>query len=96
VARHPDDTSFAGTCPFHGACIEGLISAGAIAARCGVAMADLQKIPDDHPVWNFTAYYLAQVCPSYPYAACFVHIFPVFLCHVIFIGLVVYHNTVGD
>jgi fructokinase len=60
LARHPEDT-FEGTCPFHGACLEGYVSAGAIAKRYGCGIGELHTIPDNHPVWNFAAYYLAQV-----------------------------------
>lgn len=63
VARMAGDT-FPGTCPFHGACIEGMCSTGALAQRAGVAAADLVSLPDEHPVWDVAAYYLAQLCMS--------------------------------
>lgn len=61
VARtHSDD--FTGTCPFHKHCIEGMTSTGALAQRAGVSAAELANLPDDHPVWDQAAYYLAQLC----------------------------------
>lgn len=56
VTRHPSD-SFAGTCPFHGDCWEGLASGPAIEARWRQRAQDL---PDNHPAWQLESYYLAQ------------------------------------
>jgi fructokinase len=48
---------FAGICPVHGDCWEGLASGPAIAARWDVAPADL---PDDHSAWEIEADHLAM------------------------------------
>jgi fructokinase len=61
VPRHPDDLAFAGVCPFHGDCVEGLASAPALKARWGADPADL---PDDHPAWEIEAHYLAHLCAT--------------------------------
>ena len=47
---------FAGTCPMHGDCWEGLAAGGALAARWGAAPAELAS---DHPAWELEAEYLA-------------------------------------
>jgi fructokinase len=57
VARVPGD-AFAGVCPFHGDCIEGLASGPAIEARAGMPASQL---PPDHPAWGFVAHGLAQL-----------------------------------
>jgi fructokinase len=58
VRRHPDDLDFAGVCPFHGDCLEGLASGPAIQARWGRSLSDL---PRDHPGAAIIAGYLAQL-----------------------------------
>jgi fructokinase len=63
VAREEGD-SFGGTCPFHGSCIEGMCSTGALAARANCLAADLPLIADDDKLWDTCAYYLAQLCVS--------------------------------
>ncbi len=57
--RHPDDRDFAGTCPHHGDCLEGLASGPAVMARWGVSLSEL---PADHPAHAIIADYIAQAC----------------------------------
>lgn len=57
--RPAGDTSFAGICPFHGDCLEGLASGPAIKARWG---ASLDQLPAGHEAHAIVADYLAQLC----------------------------------
>lgn len=50
---------YAGCCPFHVGCLEGMASGTAIAQRWGVHGKYLQ---DDHPAWDLEAHYLAAMC----------------------------------
>ncbi len=54
--RHPDD-AFAGACPYHGDCLEGMAAGPAIEARWKVKGSEL---PADHPAWEIEAYYIGQ------------------------------------
>jgi fructokinase len=57
--RLPHDLSadpFAGTCPFHGDCLEGLASGPAMNARW---LQPAEQLPDDHPGWALEMRYLA-------------------------------------
>jgi fructokinase len=55
IPRAPDD-GFAGMCPYHGDCLEGLATAGAMRARWG---APPESLPSEHPAWDLEARYLA-------------------------------------
>ncbi|HTC38726.1 MAG TPA: ROK family protein [Steroidobacteraceae bacterium] len=57
--RHELDADFAGVCPFHGDCLEGLASGPAILARTG---AELQHLDAAHVQWQIEADYLGQLC----------------------------------
>lgn len=59
LRRHPDDQQFAGVCPFHGDCLEGLASGPAIKARWGASLSELAA---DHVAHPIIADYLAQFC----------------------------------
>ena len=56
VRRHPDD-DFPGVCDVHGDCLEGLASGPAVEERTGTSAA---LVPDDDPVWEMEAWYLAR------------------------------------
>ena len=47
---------FAGNCPYHGDCLEGLAAGPAIQTRWGAAG---HLLPDGHPAWDLEAEYLA-------------------------------------
>ena len=59
VRRHPADANFAGICPFHGDCLEGIACGAAIVARTGRALKDA---PSSDPIWAIEADYLGQLC----------------------------------
>ena len=59
--RDQSDHAFAGSCPFHGECLEGLASGPAILSRWGQKLSDL---PQDHEAHALVAGYLAQLCHS--------------------------------
>jgi fructokinase len=56
IPRDPADDSFAGVCPYHADCLEGLASGTALQSRVGELA---QTLPPDHPVWKLEARYLA-------------------------------------
>jgi len=61
VRRDPRDTAFAGVCPFHGDCLEGLASGTAIGARWGRS---LDALGTDHDANEIVGGYLGQLAAS--------------------------------
>lgn len=56
IPHDVDEDPFAGVCPFHGDCLEGLASGPAMNARW---LQPAEQLPDDHPGWALEARYLA-------------------------------------
>ncbi|TCL03176.1 fructokinase [Sodalis ligni] len=61
VKRYPTD-SFAGSCPYHKDCLEGLAAGPSLAERC---QGDPRHLPANHALWHMEAYYLAQAIVNY-------------------------------
>jgi fructokinase len=58
---HSGHAGFAGICPYHGDCLEGLASGPAIIAAWGASLAEL---PADHAAWAIQADYIGQLCAT--------------------------------
>ena len=58
VARLPNDDR-AGSCPYHGDCVEGLASGSMLRARFGD---EVEALGPDHPVWDGVVWAIAQLC----------------------------------
>ena len=56
LPRDPAVDPYAGHCPYHGDCFEGLACGPAIGDRWGQPA---YTLPDDHPAWDLEAHYLA-------------------------------------
>jgi fructokinase len=56
LPRDPSLDAFAGVCPFHAGCLEGLASGPALLARWGQPA---ESLPAEHPAWALEAHYLA-------------------------------------
>ena len=61
VKRHSED-HYSGTCLYHHDCLEGLASGPSLKARTNI---EGKNIPQEHPIWNLQAYYIAQALVNY-------------------------------
>ena len=61
VPRHVEDATFAGVCPFHGDCLEGLASGPAIFERWQTTLSDLDP---HHLAHDIEAFYLGQLAAN--------------------------------
>lgn len=62
LPRISGDDSFAGVCPYHGDCLQGMASGPALEARWGKPA---DELPIDHPAWKMEAHYLALAIHNY-------------------------------
>ncbi|MDE2403453.1 MAG: ROK family protein [Sphingomonadales bacterium] len=62
MPRHAEDGGFAGCCPFHGDCLEGLAAGPAVIARWGQS---LSKLGPDHPGHAIIAWYHGQALATF-------------------------------
>jgi len=56
IPHNQDQDPFAGVCPYHGDCLEGLANGPAMEARWGTRA---ENLPPDHAAWDLEAHYLA-------------------------------------
>jgi len=59
--------AFAGSCPFHGDCVEGLAAGPSLVARVGAE--HVKGLSPHDPLWNSVAWALAQLCHAIVCAA---------------------------
>jgi fructokinase len=67
VVRHPEDLEFAGVCPFHGDCLEGLATGPAVTARWGVQM---EALLQDARACRIMGCYLGQFAATIALMLC--------------------------
>jgi fructokinase len=61
VHRHPLDGNFAGVCPFHGDCLEGMAAGPSVLRRLGHPLGEAAP---DHPIWTILGHYIGQFCAT--------------------------------
>lgn len=69
IPAHPDEkekyNDFKGVCPFHGNCVEGIVSNVAIAKRLGLKdVKEVAGLSDDHEIWDLIGFYLGTMCAN--------------------------------
>lgn len=65
MATNPKGDDFAGVCPYHSSCVEGMCASGALRARKGgITIQELTDLSDEDPVWDQCAYQLGQLCAN--------------------------------
>lgn len=65
VQRHAQDFDYAGHCPFHSDCLEGLVCGPSIIDRFGN---NLSELAPDHVAHEIISYYLAQLVVAISYS----------------------------
>ena len=67
--------TYKGSCPFHGDCLEGIISSIALSERLGIDHSQLPSVPNDDPTWDLFAYYIGQAAAIAAYTYAIDHFF---------------------
>ena len=62
LVRTVEGDDFAGNCPTHGNCLEGMVAGPAIEARYGIKG---HELGEDHKVWDYAADYIGQALMAY-------------------------------
>lgn len=62
MVRRRDDDTYAGKCPYHKTCLEGMAAGPAVEERWGEKAINLR---DRKEVWDLEAYYIAQALTGY-------------------------------
>jgi fructokinase len=65
IPHNKEKDPFAGICPYHKDCLEGLASGPAMTERWGQ---DVRTLPDSHPAWELEAEYIALALVNLTYA----------------------------
>ena len=55
--------TYKGSCPFHGDCLEGIITSIALSERLGIDQSQLPSVPNDDPIWTLSLFALARPPP---------------------------------
>ena len=64
VLPRAEGDDFDGICPYHGDCLEGMVSGPALRARVD---RPAEELPDEHPLWSIAAHYLSAALANYVY-----------------------------
>jgi len=67
IVPRAEGDAFAGSCPFHKCCVEGMVASGALSSRLGIDRTKLRDVPDSDIVWQHVAHYLAHCCATLVY-----------------------------
>lgn len=62
LVRPQEGDTFAGSCPFHGPCLEGMAASGAVARRLGIDQSEIANLERDHKIWDNWCYYVGSLC----------------------------------
>ncbi|EGR34724.1 hypothetical protein IMG5_002960 [Ichthyophthirius multifiliis] len=62
LVKLKEGDEYQGYCKKHQTCVEGMVSNFALAQRLNIQENQLKNVDHKHEVWDYTAYYIAQLC----------------------------------